>query len=102
MQQIQDLYWEDHAVTHLAESDITPEDVEEIIFGSDDEEPKTLIKRHGDNYEIYGQTGNGSLILIVGEFMGEGSFRPFGGRQMNENEKKAFRNRGDDGCKDSK
>jgi hypothetical protein len=49
--------------------------------------------RDGDYLKIYGETGSGRLLKLVGEFMKDGRFRVFAAHYMDDREKRAFRGR---------
>ena len=88
------LIWDDNNVDHLwAAHQVSPTEVEEIIFGVDGDGPRYDIFRDGGNYELYGQTGGGRLLLIVGALVGDGRMRIFAARDMDTHEKRAFRKR---------
>jgi uncharacterized DUF497 family protein len=85
------LYWLDESVDHLAAShEVTPEDIEEIIYGIEGEDPNYLVVRDGDFYVVYGRTGGGRLLTIVGELMLDGRYRPFGARTMTDSERRRY------------
>jgi uncharacterized DUF497 family protein len=91
---IKRLFWDDNNVDHLwAAHQVSTTEVEEIIFGADGDVPQYDIVRDGGNYEIYGRTGGGRLLLMVGSLVGEGRMRIFAARDMDEREKRAFRKR---------
>jgi len=57
---IRKLFWDDNNVEHLWQSHgVTPDEVEEIVIGLDDEDPIFRVRRDGDYYVIYGETGSG-------------------------------------------
>lgn len=49
------------------------------------------IERDGDYYVVYGETGSGRLLKMVGERLGNGQFRIFAAVDMSANEKRKFR-----------
>ncbi len=55
------------------------------------EEPTYRIARDGDFYLVFGETGDGRLLTIVGELVESGRFRPFGARNMDDAEKRRYR-----------
>ena len=91
---IREVYWDDNAVGHLSERHITPEDIEEIVFGIDGDSPCYLFRKDGEYYTVSGQAGNGRLLHIVGEFIAPGVFRPFGARDMDAAQARKFRSKG--------
>jgi len=92
MKRIPELYWNDNNVQHLLVAhQVTPDEIEEIIFGCDGDEPTYRIKKDGDFYIISGQTGAGRLLKMVGEFLEDKRFRVFAARDMKPNEARAYR-----------
>lgn len=88
-----DLVWDDDNVNHLWQSHmVTPDEIEETLFGLPGEEPTYLIRRDGDYLVVYGETGSGRLLKFVGELVGK-RFRVFAARDMDKSEKRAFRKR---------
>jgi len=91
---IAELFWSHENVEHLwAAHRVTPDDIEEIIFGIDGEPVAYRALRDGDNHKIFGETGGGRLLLVVGTFLRDGRFRVFAARDMDDNEKRAYRRR---------
>jgi uncharacterized DUF497 family protein len=89
---IDELHWTDDNVGHLwAAHRITPDEIEEIIFGVDGEAAVYRLRRDGPFYIISGETGSGRLVKIVGEFLGEGIFRVFAARDMKPQELRTYR-----------
>lgn len=85
------LHWDDKNVAHLWQSHmVTPDEIEEILFGIPGEETTYKIRRDADFYIIYGETGSGRLLKFVGDFR-EGLFRVFAARDMDSDEKRAYR-----------
>ncbi len=85
------LIWDDENVSHLWQShQVTPDEVEEVLFGLPGEEPTYRKRRDGDYLICYGETGGGRLLKLVGEFC-EKQFRVFAARDMDKDEKRAYR-----------
>jgi len=93
------LFWDDddNNADHLWDShQVTPDEVEEVLFGIDGEDTQYFQFRDGDNYAILGRTGGGRLLKMVGEFVRSddtfaGSrFRVFHAMDMDEAEKRRF------------
>src|ERR1700730_15832883 len=92
-----DLFWSanDSEVEKLALRGITPDDIYEAVFGVEGEDSTALIRRiEQPNVGVYGQTGSGRLLKVVGEDMQDGTLRVFHAIDMNEAEKQSFRARG--------
>ena len=86
------LHWDDNNVQHLWQShQVTPDEVDELLFGVDGEEAIYRLRRDGDFLMVYGETGSGRLLKIVGEFTSDKQFRVFAAQDMDEAEKRAFR-----------
>jgi hypothetical protein len=86
------LYWDDNNREHLWQSHrVTSNEVEELLFGVDGDPAGYRQFRDGDYVNIYGQTGSGRLLKLVGEFMKDGRFRVFAAQDMNARDKRIFR-----------
>jgi uncharacterized DUF497 family protein len=77
----------------LASHNVTIDDVEDVLFGVDREEPDYRHLRDGSTYVVYGETGDGRLLVIALERISPGFFRPFAARDMGPKERRAYRNR---------
>lgn len=63
------LYWDDNNLQHLWQShQVAPDEVEEVLFGVDGEDATYRLRRDGDFLMVYGETGSGRLLKLVGEF----------------------------------
>jgi len=86
------LHWDENNVGHLWQShQVTPDEIEEIIFGIEGAAPRYRARRHGHAYIIYGETGAGRLLKMVGEFVGTRTFRVFGAVDMDSAERRSYR-----------
>ena len=91
---ITELYWDDNNAGHLwAAHHVTVEEIEELVFGSDDEPARYLVQRDGDYYRLAGRTADGRVLVAVGEFMRDRRFRVFAARDATAREKRRFLNR---------
>lgn len=89
---IGELFWNHNNVDHLYNRHyVDVDEVEEIVFGLDGESPTFRIKREGDFYVIFGETGHGRLLKLVGEFLEDRRFRVFAARDMDDREKRIYR-----------
>lgn len=70
---------------------VTPDEVEDVLFGCDGEDTTYRLRRDGNFLTVYGETGSGRLLILVGEFLDTGQFRVFGARDMTKDERRAFR-----------
>ncbi len=84
---IRRLLWDDYRVEHIARHDVDPDEVWEVC-----EDPLHIAHREGrDCYRLYGQTVDGRYLFIVLERVEASLFRPITARDMNDQEKRAFR-----------
>jgi uncharacterized DUF497 family protein len=91
---IRKLLWNDANENHLSASHgVLPIEVDEVVFGVDDEEPDYESRRDGSNYVVQGETGDGRLLVIALEPISRGYFRPFAARDMDPQERRSYRNR---------
>lgn len=85
------LAWDENNVEHLwAAHRVTPDDIEDIFYGTTDESPHYTKRRDGDYYVFLGRTGGGRLLSLVGEYLQDGRLYVFGARDMNAREKRNF------------
>jgi hypothetical protein len=88
------LYWDENNRDHLWRSHrVTPDEIEEVLFGVDGDDTAYRQLRDGNYLKIYGETASGRLLKMVGEFMEDGRFRVFAAQDMEAKEKRAFRAR---------
>jgi hypothetical protein len=95
------LYWDedDNNVNHLWDRHkVTPDEIEEIVFGTEDDRPGYLMFRSADGYIILGRTPDGRLLKVYGEFIEAKKFdglrfRPIHAMDMNSDEKRRFKER---------
>ncbi len=86
------LYWDENNEEHLWQShQVTPDEVEEVLFGLEGEEPTYLLRRDGDYYKVYGEARNGRLLKMVAERMDNGQWRVFAAKAMDPQETRKFR-----------
>jgi hypothetical protein len=63
---ILDLLWNKANIGHLqASHGVSVGEVEDVLFGVDDEEPDFYIVRDAANYVVYSETGDGRLLVIA-------------------------------------
>ncbi|MDO8691273.1 MAG: BrnT family toxin [Dehalococcoidia bacterium] len=85
---IADLEWDDENVRHIARHGVTPEEVEDICFGSHISE-----RECNRRYVLSGQTGAGRYLNVVIERIGRGLFRPITAFEMSDIYKRSYRRR---------
>jgi uncharacterized DUF497 family protein len=91
---IRKLLWNDANESHLlASHGVLSVEVDEIVFGFDGEQPDYDVRRDGPNYVLEGESGDGRLLVIALEPKGDGLFRPFAARDMEDDERRKYRNR---------
>ena len=91
MLKITECYWDANNVEAISKHDVTPDEVEEAILGCDGESAVYLIRRDGDYYQVFGETGNGRLLAMVGEFVDGTVIRIFHAMNMTDRQRRAFR-----------
>ncbi len=83
---IDDLEWTQDRIQHIARHSISPDEVEEVFASA------PWFKRgRGGAYEAWGQTESGRCLLVIFRYLRHNRAWPITGREMDENEKRAFR-----------
>jgi hypothetical protein len=83
---IDDLEWTLEGIDHIAQHDVTPEEVEEVLSSA------PVFKRgRAGVYEAWGQTESGRYLLVIFRYLGHNRAWPITARDMDENEKRFFR-----------
>ena len=80
--------WDDYNEGHIAEHNVSPEEVEECFFNPYVWKRK---KRSRKRYYLYGQTNGGRYLFIVFELYPSGIVRPISARDMEEAERRDFK-----------
>ena len=80
--------WDDYNEGHIAEHNVSPEEVEECFFNPYVWKRK---KRSRKRYYLYGQTNGGRYLFIVFELYPSGIVRPISARDMEEAERRYFK-----------
>ena len=89
---IDDLFWDDNNLDHLWRSHrVTVDEIEEIIFGIEGAPATYRVRRDGNAYVLYGETSAGRLLKVVGSFLRPRVMRIFGAIDMNNAERRAYR-----------
>ena len=89
---ITECIWDENNVDVLwRRHQVTPDEVEEAIFGIDGAAAIYLIRRDGENYQVFGETGDGRLLAMVGEPFPDGRIRIFHAMNMTAAQRRAFR-----------
>ena len=79
--------WDDYNEGHIAEHNVSPEEVEECFFNPYVWKRK---KRSRKRYYLYGQTDGGRYLFIVFELYPDGIVRPISARDMDSGERRYF------------
>ena len=87
------LVWDKDNLEHLWHSHSSPDEVDEALFGLEEEETYCLEFRDGDYHVFLGENGDGRLLAMAGEYLNHGTLRIFSARNMNAREKRRFRKR---------
>ncbi len=81
------LLWNDYRIEHIADHGVDPEEVWEACH-----DPYHIAHRKGrKRYLLYGQTETGRYLFVVLERSIRSEFEPITARDMNDQEKRAFR-----------
>lgn len=89
---VRDLYWDDDNVNHLWDShEVTTDEVGDILLGIPGEDPFYTVRRDGDYYVFAGRSGNGRLLKMAGEDLGDGVVRIFHAIDMSPSQARRFR-----------
>lgn len=80
---IEELVWNEDTILHIAEHNVTPEEVEEAC----DNRP-FILKGRGGLHLFYSQTNAGRYLLVVARYKGRGIIQIITARDMTESEKK--------------
>ena len=88
MKRYHHLFWTDGNIEHIAEHNISPDEVEQAIYSS------SCRKRKGRGQEIdyvFGQTDTGRYLFVVLRDLREGVAFPITARDMSKKERKYYR-----------
>ena len=84
---IGDLRWDGYRVEHIAEHDVTPDEVWGVC-----RDPFHLAHREGQKrYRLYGLTADGRYLFVVLEQVRGATYRPITARDMTDSEKRIYR-----------
>ena len=84
---ITELVWTDDNVDHLAEHDIVPREVHDVIW----DDPWFEKRRGRQRYQVYGQTSGGRYLFIVLDREYDTVFYVVTARNMTVREKNYYR-----------
>ena len=81
------LQWDEYRIEHVAEHDVTPDEVWDIC-----RDPFHLAHREGrKRYRLYGQTADGRYLFVVLEQVKGATYQPSTARDMTDSEKQSYR-----------
>lgn len=85
---IECLEWDEEVVDKIiVKHQVTPEEVEEVIWESD-----FRARRIGKNrFMVLGKALSGRYLIVIMDRLNRGDFKPVTARDMTEKEKKSFR-----------
>ena len=88
---IEELVWTDENKAHIAEHQVAPAEVEELLF---EDGPYFRRGPSEDLYHIYGQSGAGRYLFVVVIYLGKGRGYVVTARDMDGKEERLYRKRG--------
>lgn len=83
--EINEFYWEDKNIVHIARHRVIPEEIEEVAF---DDDPR--IRKHSTERYLYGHTVSGRYLFTVFILKGKGIAYVITSRDMDEKEQKLY------------
>ncbi len=86
---IENLIWDEYNVEHIANHQVRPEEVEDIIW----DDPWFERRRGRQRYHVYGQTSGGRYLFIVLDKVDDSLFYVVTARDMTKREKNYYRQR---------
>ncbi len=86
--QITDLQWDDENTSHIADHSVSPEEVEQVCYGS-----HLSHREPGERFVIGGQSEAGRYLIVVVERLHWNLFRAVTAYEMNDQHKRAYRRR---------
>lgn len=87
---MREIRWTDNSEDHIAAHNITPEEVEQVLYTR----PRLALKgREGTEY-VFGTTDEGRYLLVVLSESADGQAYVVTARDMTDAERQAFRRKG--------
>lgn len=90
MIRISQILWDAESIFHIAQHNLTPEEVEEAVF----EENPIILKGREKRYIILSRCRSGRYLTVFVAFKLKGRVRVITARDMNTNERKYYKRRG--------
>lgn len=82
-----DILWTDESVDHIAKHNVTPDEVEEVLYGR----PRLSLKGREGTRRVFGQTYSGRYLMVVTARSGSDQRYIVTARDMTHNERQQFR-----------
>ena len=84
-----ELLWDDEAVEHIDRHNVTPVEVEDVVYGG----RSLILRTRQDRYMVYGQTNSGRYLKVVIEPLGRGRFYPITAYEMDDTDRQLYRHK---------
>jgi uncharacterized DUF497 family protein len=85
-----EILWTDESVDHIAKHNVTPDEVEEVLYGR----PRLPLQGRDDTRLEFGQTYSGRYLLVVTARSGRDQRYIVTARDMTDGERQQFRKKG--------
>jgi uncharacterized DUF497 family protein len=87
---IEKISWDQETIDHIANHNVLPEEVEELLFN--DENPPLIMRGKDGRFLAYGETEGGRLLFVVWVFKNRKT-RIVTARDMSKKEKRFYQRR---------
>jgi uncharacterized protein len=87
---IEKISWDQETIDHIANHNVLPEEVEELLFN--DENPPLIMRGKDGRFLAYGKTEGGRLLFVVWVFKNRKT-RIVTARDMSKKEKRFYQRR---------
>jgi hypothetical protein len=81
-----ELLWDDEAVEHIDRHNVTPAEVEDVVY----ETQSLILRTRQDRYMVYGQTSSGRYLKVVIEPLRRGRFYPVTAYEMDDTDRQLY------------
>ncbi|GLY04984.1 hypothetical protein [Actinoplanes sp. NBRC 101535] len=85
-----EIFWTDDSVDHIAKHNVTPDEVEEVLYGR----PRLPLQGREGTRLVFGQTYAGRYLLVVTAKSGRDQRYIVTARDMNDRERQQFQRKG--------
>ncbi len=86
---IEDIRWDEEAISHIARHGVEPKEVEEALF---ENSPFVLKSKHNRYYAL-GQAMSGRYLTVIFGYLGGNRVKIITARAMSESERRLYRRR---------